>query len=257
MAAEFRSPEELKELIKADRPMKRTALVTALKRLGYTPYDFIDRLILDHMPLWDSALEAKFHNKGKPWGREELDRVVKGFDCVLDVPCTFFPQEFTTAYPSCLVILNTRSPETWLRSMHSTLFLVFQWRTWPLLALLDPSFAGKWYRHVRLIFSIFCNNEYYGDTPKQAYLDHYENVRRSVPKERLLEYRVQEGWEPLCRFLGKEVPVGEEFPNVNDTENFVKGHGQLWAYAVFNAVKNVGIAGCTVGVGVLAWWMYR
>ncbi|KAL8714086.1 MAG: hypothetical protein Q9220_001814 [cf. Caloplaca sp. 1 TL-2023] len=267
MAVDFRSPEELKELIKVDRPMKvliagmprsgTMSLVTALKRLGYTPYDFVDRLLLDQMPLWDSALEAKFHKKGKPWGREELDRVVKGFDCVLDVPCTFFTAEFITHYPSCLVILNTRPPDPWLRSMHSTLFLVFQWRSWPLLAFLDPGFAGKWYRHIRLIFGIFCNNDYYGDPPKEAYLKHYEEVRRTVPRERLLEYRVQEGWEPLCAFLGKEVPVGEEFPRVNDTENFVKGHGRLWAYAVFNAVRNVGILGCTVGVGWLAWWMYR
>lgn len=77
-----------------------------------------------------------------------------------------------------------------------------------------------------------------------------------MPRERLLEYEVKEGWEPLCRFLGKEVP-GEAFPNVNDKDFFVKGHGQLWAYAVFRAVRNVGIAGLSVGMGVLAWWTYR
>jgi hypothetical protein len=43
---------------------------------------------------------------------------------------------------------------------------------------------------------------------------HYERVRRTVPAERLLVYRVQDGWEPLCRFLGVEVP-DEPFPRVN------------------------------------------
>ena len=28
-------------------------------------------------------------------------------------------------------------------------------------------------------------------------------VKATVPKERLLEFSVKEGWEPLCKFLGK------------------------------------------------------
>jgi hypothetical protein len=40
-------------------------------------------------------------------------------------------------------------------------------------------------------------------------------MRRLVPRERLLEYKLGSGWKPLCDFLGKEVPE-EEFPNIND-----------------------------------------
>lgn len=60
------------------------ALVAALKKLGYTPYDFVDRIILGHLPLWTDALRAKFLDQGKPWGRAEFDRVFKGFDVRLD-----------------------------------------------------------------------------------------------------------------------------------------------------------------------------
>ena len=35
-----------------------------------------------------------------------------------------------------------------------------------------------------------------------------------VPKERFLEWKVEEGWEPLCKFLDKDVP-DEPFPHVN------------------------------------------
>ena len=77
-----------------------------------------------------------------------------------------------------------------------------------------------------------------------------------TPKDRLLEYEVKEGWDPLCRLLAKEIPDGD-FPNVNDEDNFLKGHGMLWAYAVFNAAKNVAIGTAGVGVGVAAWWFYR
>jgi len=48
---------------------------------------------------------------------------------------------------------------------------------------------------------------------------HIEEVKRTVPPERLLVYEVKQGWEPLCRFLG--VPVPETpFPHVNDSETF-------------------------------------
>ena len=51
---------------------------------------------------------------------------------------------------------------------------------------------------------------------KEKYRGHYELMRRIVPRERLLEYKLGSGWEPLCDFLGKEVP-DVEFPKVNET----------------------------------------
>ena len=44
-------------------------------------------------------------------------------------------------------------------------------------------------------------------------------VRESVPSERLLVWKVTEGWEPLCEFLGVPVPA-EDLPHANDTETF-------------------------------------
>ena len=37
---------------------------------------------------------------------------------------------------------------------------------------------------------------------------HVREVRRRVPPERLLVYRVSQGWPPLCEFLGVPVPAG-------------------------------------------------
>ena len=51
---------------------------------------------------------------------------------------------------------------------------------------------------------------------RERYREHYASVRKMVPGERLLEYRLGSGWEPLCAFLGKEVP-DVEFPRVNET----------------------------------------
>ncbi|CAK8689030.1 unnamed protein product [Clavelina lepadiformis] len=36
----------------------------------------------------------------------------------------------------------------------------------------------------------------------------------NAPKDRLLVYNVKEGWGPLCKFLGKEIP-NKEFPHEN------------------------------------------
>ena len=49
---------------------------------------------------------------------------------------------------------------------------------------------------------------------------HNEEVRRSVPNERLLVYEPGEGWEPLCDFLGLPVPAAP-YPKVNATGDFV------------------------------------
>ena len=62
---------------------------------------------------------------------------------------------------------------------------------------------------------------------RQVYLDHYDYVKKVVPKDRLLAHKPQDGWEPLCTFLGHEVPA-EPYPNINDSGTFVNLHSQLW-----------------------------
>jgi hypothetical protein len=48
-----------------------------------------------------------------------------------------------------------------------------------------------------------------------------EEVRATIPTERLLVFDVAEGWAPLCRFL--DVPVPDTpFPHMNSTEQFWK-----------------------------------
>lgn len=40
-----------------------------------------------------------------------------------------------------------------------------------------------------------------------------------VSRDRLLVYEVKQGWEPLCDFLGVDVPE-KPFPRLNDSEAF-------------------------------------
>lgn len=55
------------------------------------------------------------------------------------------------------------------------------------------------------------------DVPSvELYYAHNKWVRELVPEGQLLEYQPSMGWEPLCEFLGKEIPKDEPFPWVNE-----------------------------------------
>ncbi len=48
-------------------------------------------------------------------------------------------------------------------------------------------------------------------------------ARQVIPPERLLVYKVAEGWGPLCKFLGVPVPDAP-LPKVNSRDEFVGAH---------------------------------
>ena len=50
---------------------------------------------------------------------------------------------------------------------------------------------------------------------KRRFQEHYAMVRSLAANRQLLEYRVQDGWGPLCDFLGSDVPE-TPFPNGNN-----------------------------------------
>lgn len=70
---------------------------------------------------------------------------------------------------------------------------------------------------------------------KEKHWEHYEVVRRIVPRERLLEYKLGSGWEPLCNFLGKEVP-DVEFPKVNDMASTHENDSIIFGRGVRNSL---------------------
>lgn len=77
----------------------------------------------------------------------------------------------------------------------------------------------------------------------EVYKGHVEEVKRMVPKEKLLVYEAKEGWAPLCNFL--QVNISETpFPYVNDASSLLNQIKQRERhYAVFSAVY----------VGLLSW----
>jgi hypothetical protein len=65
-------------------------LHAGLQELGYTPYHFLKDEPDNRRQLWIEALECKYFNKDRPYGREEFERLLGQYDACLDLPGDFF-----------------------------------------------------------------------------------------------------------------------------------------------------------------------
>ena len=182
------------------------SLRMALVQLGYGPvyhmYEVFEHP--EHGAMWMSALEDS----------RILDEILGPYQSAIDWPTCHFWQPLLAASPEAKVILTVRDSESWYKSIHSTLYqmLVHAPGTLPdqqinmgRKIIWDETFAGK-----------------LGDKDYaiSVYEKHNEKVKASVPAEQLLVYQVSEGWQPLCDFLGCDVP-GDAFPRSNSTEEFL------------------------------------
>jgi Sulfotransferase domain len=99
---------------------------------------------------------------------------------------------------------------------------------------------------------------------KDVYREHYARVRqRMVNAHReaeYLEFNVEDGWEPLCKFLGKEIPTDADgkpkpFPKVNDRAKFE----QIFNSIIEKLSKRMlwtGMA-CLILVAAVGWAWWR
>lgn len=169
--------------------------------------------------MWISAFDAKFHGKGKKFNRPEWDQLLAEYGAVTDIPALAFWEDLILAYPEAKVVIMERDIEKWYTSFNEAVIRPMWTKDNKWIAELDPWFAGP-IRDIHLRWA----KDWMGVSSekdmrmkaKEKYKEHYELLRRTVPKERLLEYQLGSGWGPLCDFLGKEIP-DVEFPRVNET----------------------------------------
>ncbi|QPC71431.1 hypothetical protein HYE68_002183 [Fusarium pseudograminearum] len=238
-------------------------LFTALKQLNYTPYHISIAMgsPKTNYRLWREALDAKFHGRGKPWGREEFDKIFGSYDVVLDIPAICFVEELVAAYPEAKVIVMQHDVDSWLRNMNSTSGRVLRWPLWDTLASWDSAHAGPFWEFSKKAMpaSFHTMADFSTKSPaRQAFHDHYELVRRTVPVERTLEYRVEEGWGPLCKFLDKSIP-DQKFPRIDDSKKFILAHKMIWWMAFAKMVGKGSLASAIAGIftSMVAMWRLR
>ena len=144
----------------------------------------------------------------------------EGYSAAVDWPVALFWEEIAAAFPEALVLLSVRDPEEWWTSASSTIFN-FEKQT------LDPGFQ----KMVSAITDARFTPDYLDrDLSIAAYNAHNQRVRDTIPKDRLVEYSVEQGWEPLCEALKLSVP-DLPFPVSNTSKE--------WADREKNAFKSV------------------
>ncbi|KAM0197304.1 hypothetical protein ACHAPA_004063 [Fusarium lateritium] len=156
-----------------------------------------------------------------PFKRADWQKIWGDYDIATDVASTF-SLELIEAYPDAKVVVVQRKYESWWPSFESELLGSLYKMTW-----LQNFIAWKIMRFraphaMRKVHAGFFSADEYSlesiePRARDAYEEYYRRVREAVPIEsgRRLEYTLGDGWEPLCEFLGKEVP-DVEFPRVND-----------------------------------------
>jgi Sulfotransferase domain len=81
---------------------------------------------------------------------------------------------------------------------------------------------------LRLILTDWTSGDWENRTKlREGFVKHYEHIRSLVPEDNLLEHRSQDGWEPLCKFLGKPIP-DEAYPCVNQGDSAAQIHTTIF-----------------------------
>ncbi len=139
-------------------------------------------------------------------GKVNWKKFFRRYHSVVDWPACSFYKELMKEYPDAKILLNVRDPEKWYDSMHETI-----WAIQPAFPFWFPPVVKK--IHDEVIWK--------GNLTIEVYREWIEEVKRTVPADRLLVYEVKEGWKPLCDFLGLPVP-DEPFPHINERKSFVR-----------------------------------
>jgi hypothetical protein len=178
------------------------SLHQALERLGYGNCFHMNELIADpsKMPAWIAAAADP--------ASTDWDAIFAGYNSTVDWPAAAYWRELADYYPDAKVIHTVRDPQRWFDSTQATIFSPVMLKKIPPLMLEMCT---------KIVYSLFDHRIHDRDHAISVYEQHTQTVIDTIPADRLLMFDVRDGWEPLCRFLGHDVP-DEAFPRANDVE---------------------------------------
>lgn len=185
------------------------SLKRALESLGFSPCHHMSEVLKQPETAagWTAALNGD---------TAVLPALVAGYRATLDFPSCLLWRELVERYPLAKVVLTVRDPEQWYRSARATILNPDrESRAGRLgaglveaLAPLSAAMAARGFRRDL------------GEAETiEVFQRHNESVHACVPADRLLVYEVEQGWGPLCAFLGVDVP-SVPFPRGNDAGTF-------------------------------------
>lgn len=198
------------------------SVYTALNQLGFPCYHMFEVLENEdnksHLDFWRQVANG---NAGE---QHDWEQVFAKYTATVDNPACCVWKELLAAYPDAKVVLtlHPRGAEAWYESTIETIYFTENRWQFKVLEWTTP-FGRKFGRMSRKLIWQRSHKGTMEDRDKAIahYHEHIENVKARVPEDRLLIFTVDQGWEPLCRFL--DVPVPEEpFPNVNDRQQILE-----------------------------------
>lgn len=182
------------------------SLKTALEQLGFGPCHHMSEVIdnPDQIKLWSDVAA----------GRTDFESIFAGFRSAVDFPLSAYWQDVLAATPGAKVILSDRDPEDWYASFSQTILpLILDKSAW-------PDNRRAWFE---MIDDVIVGKALGGRTDRDGVLAAYranaESARALMAEGRALVFRSGDGWEPLCDFLGVEVP-DEPYPKTNPRAEF-------------------------------------
>jgi hypothetical protein len=154
-------------------------------------------------------------------------RVFEGYRSTVDWPAAAYWRELADAYPDAKLLLTVRDPDSWYDSVRNT---IFKQRIDPPrgLARLGSRLAETVSPDLRAFLAmtqetverpIFDDRLDDRAHMTSAFTRHIEQVQAAFPADRLLTYRVADGWAPLCTFLDTPIP-DRPFPRDNSSADF-------------------------------------
>ena len=199
------------QLIGAGLPRTGTSsLREALRHLLGAPVHHMSEVFAhpEQASTWVRALQ------GEP---PDWEQFLGGYAAGVDVPFSGCWRDLAAAYPHAPVLLSHRGdPQVWLRSMQATVLP----RTREMQAADDRD-------PVVPLFRVLFDHAFEDLDDEDALVAGYERrlreVRAEVPAHRLVEWRPEDGWEPLCEALRRPVP-DLPFPHENSTADHVARH---------------------------------
>ncbi|KAL2070830.1 hypothetical protein VTL71DRAFT_13856 [Oculimacula yallundae] len=203
--------------------------------------------------IWTSVLHAKLAGE-KELLMKLLRERLTGYIGFCDWPAGFCIPELLEMYPEAKFVLVLRDQDKWWKSFEEVVKTPLSLLP-RVLSQISPGirWIGQFTEGLQDCSSM--NQEAYGyprEWGPHSLEAHNTLVLDLVPKERLLVMKLGEGWEPICKFLGKPVP-DEPFPHANEAaalEEMVQGLLRKLAFMWLGAFAALG---GTVAIGYTLW----
>lgn len=187
-----------------------TSLKGALEQLGYTPCHTMLHLFEqpEQVALWRLAARG---------GPVDWTQVYAGYRATVDWPGARFWREITAAFPTAKVVLTVRDPRRWYASARDTIYAA---AVDPVPAGVDTTFTQiREMSHEVVWDGVFDGRFEDAEYAIRVMEEHSRAVRAAFDDDRLLVFQVEQGWTPLCEFLGVPVPDAP-FPHANERAEF-------------------------------------